>query len=167
MISASHNPFEDNGVKLFGADGGKLPDEWEEAIEARLAGPDGAAPTGAGLGRCRVLPGAERRYLAEVRAGWPAGLDLRGMHLVLDCAHGAMSRPAPRLLRALGATVETIGARPDGTNINRGVGALHPEGLRARVRARQGSLGLAFDGDGDRLMVVDETGEVRDGDQCS
>jgi phosphoglucosamine mutase len=165
VISASHNPFEDNGVKLFGADGGKLPDAWEAAIEARLDGPEaGPRPTGAGVGRCRPLRGGERRYLQAVRAGWPAALDLRGVRLVLDCAHGAMAAVAPRLFRSLGAEVEAVGARPDGLNINRGVGALHPGLLQARVRARPGAIGLAFDGDGDRLVVVDEEGQVRDGD---
>jgi phosphoglucosamine mutase len=110
------------------------------------------------------VAGAEARYLATLRASVPAGLDLAGMRVVLDCAHGATCRVAPRMFRTLGAAVETLGVRPSGTNINDGVGALHPERLQARVRGLGGAIGLAFDGDGDRLMTVDERGEVRDGD---
>jgi phosphoglucosamine mutase len=165
VLSASHNPFEDNGVKLFSSDGDKLPDAWEDEIEARLrADADGPRPTGARIGRARTVPAAERRYVEGLRASLPPGFDLAGLKVVLDCAHGATYRVAPRLFRALGAEVETLGVRPTGTNINRGVGALHPEGLQARVRATPGSIGLAFDGDGDRLIVVDESGVVRDGD---
>ena len=165
VLSASHNPFEDNGIKLFSAEGDKLPDAWESEIEVRLdAGWDGPRPTGPGLGRLRAVSGAERRYLDGLRASLPSGFALAGSRLVLDCAHGATYRVAPRLFRSLGAEVATLGSRPSGTNINRGVGALHPEGLRARVRATPGAIGLAFDGDGDRLIVVDESGAVRDGD---
>jgi phosphoglucosamine mutase len=165
VLSASHNPFEDNGVKLFSSEGDKLPDAWEDEIEARLAaGLDGARPTGARIGRARTVPDAERRYLDGLRASLPAGFDLADRRLVLDCAHGATYRVAPRLFRSLGAEVATLGSRPSGTNINRGVGALHPESLQARVRATPGTIGLAFDGDGDRLIFVDETGAVRDGD---
>ncbi len=165
VLSASHNPFEDNGVKLFSGDGDKLPDAWEDEIEARLASDtDGSRPTGARIGRRRAVAGAERRYLDGLRASLPGDFGLAGLRVVLDCAHGATYRVAPRLFRALGADVETLGARPSGTNINRDVGALHPEALQARVRATPGALGLAFDGDGDRLIVVDEEGQVRDGD---
>ena len=165
VLSASHNPFEDNGVKLFSGEGDKLPDAWEDEIEARLAaGPDGSRPTGARIGRLRSVGGAERRYLDGLRGSVPAGFDLTGARLVLDCAHGATYRVAPRLFRSLGADVATLGTRPSGTNINREVGALHPEALQARVRETPGAVGLAFDGDGDRLMVVDESGAVRDGD---
>jgi phosphoglucosamine mutase len=165
VLSASHNPFADNGIKLFSAEGGKLPDACEDEIEARLGRPDAAPrPTGAGIGRVRRLADAEGRYLAALRATVPGGLDLRGRRLVLDCAHGATYRLAPRLFRGLGAEVVTLGIRPTGTNINAGVGALHPESLQARVRAQGGGVGLAFDGDGDRIVTVDERGEVRDGD---
>jgi phosphoglucosamine mutase len=166
VLSASHNPFEDNGVKLFSGEGDKLPDAWEDEIERRLEpGCEGARPTGARIGRVRALRGAERRYLDGLRASLPTGFDLAGRRLVLDCAHGATYRVAPRLFRSLGAEVATLGSRPSGTNINRGVGALHPEGLQARVRATRGTaIGLAFDGDGDRLIVVDESGAIRDGD---
>ena len=165
VLSASHNPFADNGIKLFAAQGGKLPDAWEDELEGRLGAPDtGPRPTGAGIGRLRPVAGAEGRYLALVRATVPGGLELTGVRLVLDCAHGATYRVAPRLFRELGAQVVTLGARPTGTNINAGCGALHPERVQARVRAHPGAIGLAFDGDGDRLMSVDEHGEVRDGD---
>jgi phosphoglucosamine mutase len=165
VLSASHNPFEDNGVKLFSSDGDKLPDAWEDEIEARLRVDSGEPrPTGTRIGRMRAVPAAERRYLEGLRATLPAGFDLAGLKVVLDCAHGATYRVAPRLFRSLGAEVDTLGVRPTGTNINRGVGALHPEGLQARVRATPGSIGLAFDGDGDRLIVVDESGAARDGD---
>jgi phosphoglucosamine mutase len=165
VLSASHNPFEDNGIKLFSADGDKLPDAWEDEIEAGLrSGVEGPRPTGAGLGRVRPVRDAAGRYLAGIRGALPPGFGLAGRHVVLDCAHGATCRVAPRLFRALGARVTTIGARPSGTNINRRVGALHPEILRDRIRAAPGAIGLAFDGDGDRLIVVDEAGVVRDGD---
>ncbi|HLE43445.1 MAG TPA: phosphoglucosamine mutase [Methylomirabilota bacterium] len=165
VLSASHNPFADNGIKLFSADGGKPPDAWEDEIEARLSAADaGPRPTGAGIGRLRPLAGADTRYLAALRASVPAGLDLSGLRLALDCAHGATYRVAPRLFRALGAEVVTLGVRPTGTNINAGFGALHPERLQERVRALGNAIGLAFDGDGDRLITVDERGEVRDGD---
>ncbi|MGH7264590.1 MAG: phosphoglucosamine mutase [Candidatus Rokuibacteriota bacterium] len=168
VLSASHNSFEDNGIKLFSRDGGKLPDEWEEEIEARLqAAAGGPRPTGSAVGRLRPVVGAEGRYLAELRRSVPADLDLRGLTLCLDCAHGATYRVAPRLFRSLGAAVTTLGARPSGLNINRDAGAVHPERLQARVRAAGpagSTIGLAFDGDGDRLMTVDERGDVRDGD---
>jgi phosphoglucosamine mutase len=165
VLSASHNPFEDNGIKLFAAGGGKLPDEGEDEIEALLAGADRAPrPTGKAVGRLRPVARAEARYLATLRGVLPAGLDLRGMRLCLDCAHGATYRVAPRLFRALSAQVDALGVRPTGTNINQHVGALHPERLQARVRALGAAVGLAFDGDGDRLITVDETGEIRDGD---
>ncbi len=165
VLSASHNPFADNGIKLFSADGDKLPDAWEEEIERRLdAADDGPRPTGAALGRARPVPRAERRYLDELRRSLPPGFGLDGRPLVLDCAHGATYRVGPRLFRALGAAVTAIGARPSGTNINDGVGALHPQALQARVRATPGAVGFAFDGDGDRLIAVDETGTIVDGD---
>jgi len=165
VLSASHNPFADNGIKLFSAEGGKLPDAWEDEIEARLAAPDAAPrPSGDGIGRLVVVARAERLYLDALRATVPADLHLGGMRVVLDCAHGATGRVAPRLFRALGAEVVALGARPNGRNINDGAGALHPERLQAKVREVGGAVGLAFDGDGDRLISVDEQGEVRDGD---
>ena len=163
VLSASHNSFEDNGIKIFSAEGTKLPDAWEDEIERHLAGPDHAPqPTGADIGRLVPYASAEGDYVTHARHGF--SFDLEGLTLVLDCAHGATHRVAPRVFRALGAKVIVLGARPDGRNINRRSGALHPEALQKRVRASGAHVGLAFDGDGDRLIAVDETGEVRDGD---
>ncbi len=164
VISASHNPYEDNGIKIFSSEGAKFPDAWEDEIESHLRGPDHAPkPTRGDVGR--LIPHrheAEADYAAHVEGTFP--FDLRGLHLVLDCAHGATYRLAPRVFESLGAKVTVLGAEPDGQNINRGVGAMHPESLQARVRGLDADLGVAFDGDGDRLICVDETGAVRDGD---
>jgi phosphoglucosamine mutase len=163
VLSASHNPFGDNGIKVFSAEGTKLPDAWEDEIEARVRGADEAPrPTGAGVGRLVAYDRAEADYVESVRRTFSG--DLTGVRIVLDCAHGATYRVAPRVFRSLGARVQVLGARPDGTNINRGVGALHPDGVRRKVRGSRADLGFAFDGDGDRLICVDETGEIRDGD---
>ncbi len=163
VISASHNPFEDNGIKVFSSGGTKLPDDWEDEIEARSEGPDRAPhQRGNAVGRLVAYDRAEADYLAFCRGG--ADLRLDGLSVVLDCAHGATYRLAPRLFRSLGARVRALGIRPDGTNINRRSGALYPEALQKKVRASGAQIGLAFDGDGDRLITVDETGEVRDGD---
>ena len=163
VLSASHNPFEDNGIKLFSAEGTKFPDAWEADIEARLLSVDTAPrPSGALIGRLVPYERAAVEYIRFLRSAFP--LDLRGFTLVLDCAHGATYRVASRLFRSLGARVFTLGVRPDGTNINRGCGALYPEGLQKKVKASGARIGFAFDGDGDRLITVDETGEVRDGD---
>jgi phosphoglucosamine mutase len=165
VLSASHNPFEDNGIKLFSSEGTKFPDAWEDAIEGGLRGDD-AAPRarGAAIGRLVHYDRAEAYYVDFLCRSFP--LDLRGLSIVLDCAHGATFRVAPRIFRRLGARVATIGTRPDGTNINAGVGALHPDVLAGRVRGTGAALGFAFDGDGDRLMSVDHTGTVRDGDHA-
>lgn len=163
VLSASHNAFQDNGIKIFSSEGSKFPDAWEDEIEARLAGPDRAPkPTGAFVGRLVHYDRAEADYIDSARRTFP--FDLGGLTVALDCAHGATYRVAPRLFRSLGARVVVLAARPDGLNINRHSGALHPERLARRVRAAGADLGLAFDGDGDRLIAVDETGEVRDGD---
>ena len=163
VLSASHNPFEDNGIKVFSPDGTKLPDAWEDEIETRLGAADTAPrPHGGGVGRLVVYDRAEADYLAFCRRG--ADLRLDDVTVALDCAHGATYRLAPRLFRGLGARVVALGVRPDGTNINRRSGALHPEALQKKVRASGARVGLAFDGDGDRLICVDEAGEVRDGD---
>ena len=163
VLSASHNPFEDNGIKLFSSEGTKFPDAWEEEIERRLGAPD-AAPRarGAHIGTLTAYDRAEADYVEFLCRCFP--LDLSAFTLVLDCAHGATYRVAPRVFRRLGARVLATGARPTGTNINAGVGALHPEALQRRVRAAGASAGFAFDGDGDRLISVDGTGEIRDGD---
>jgi phosphoglucosamine mutase len=163
VLSASHNPFADNGIKIFSGEGAKFPDAWEEEIEGRLRQGDVAPwPTGGDIGRLVDYPAGEGEYLAHLRALSP--LDLSGMTVAIDCAHGATYRVAPRLFRALGARVIVTGARPDGLNINQGVGATHPETLQKRVRRGGVELGLAFDGDGDRLICVDEGGQIRDGD---
>lgn len=162
-FTASHNPFEDNGIKLFSSQGTKFPDAWEAEIEKRLDQPD-IAPRArrADIGTLVAYDRAEAYYMDFLCRRFP--LDLHGMTVVLDCAHGATYRVAPRIFRRLGARVLTIGAAPTGTNINAGVGALHPEGLQRRMRHSGAAAGFAFDGDGDRLIAVDHTGEIRDGD---
>lgn len=163
VLSASHNPFQDNGIKLFSAEGTKFPDAWEDEIETRLQGPDIAPrPRGALIGRRVSYGRAESDYVGFLCRGFP--LDLGGMTIALDCAHGATYRVAPRVFRRLGARVITIGCRPDGTNINAGCGALYPETLARRVQRSGAAVGFAFDGDGDRLISVDHTGQIRDGD---
>jgi phosphoglucosamine mutase len=163
VLSASHNPFEDNGIKLFSAEGTKFPDAWENLIEARLRGPDQAPRARrADIGRLTAYDRAEAYYLEYLTRCFP--LDLSGMTIALDCAHGATFRVAPRIFKKRGAKVLAIGTKPTGTNINAGFGAMHPETLRPKLRASGASVGFAFDGDGDRLISVDETGHVRDGD---
>ena len=163
VLSASHNPFEDNGIKLFSAQGTKFPDAWEAQIEARVAAAD-AAPRarGADIGRLVHYDRAEKYYVDFLTRCFP--LDLAGLTVAIDCAHGATFRVGPSVFRRLGARVAAISAQPDGTNINAGSGALHPEGLQKRVRAVHADVGFAFDGDGDRLISVDHLGEIRDGD---
>jgi phosphoglucosamine mutase len=163
VLSASHNPFEDNGIKLFSSEATKFPDDWEDEIEQRLGAPDVAPrPRGAGVGRLVLYDRAEEYYIDFLCRCFP--LELRGFTVALDCAHGATYRVAPAVFRRLGARVATMGCRPDGTNINARVGALYPEALQKRVKARGVSIGFAFDGDGDRLISVDECAEIRDGD---
>jgi phosphoglucosamine mutase len=166
MISASHNPYEDNGIKLFTADGNKLSDEMELAIEAmmdasladRLAEP-------AKLGRAHRLDDAAGRYIEAAKASFPRGLRLDGLKIVLDCAHGAGYRVAPKILWELGATVTQIGVNPDGFNINRECGSTVPETLCAEVQAQGADIGIALDGDADRVVIADQNGELVDGDQ--
>jgi phosphoglucosamine mutase len=163
VLSASHNPFEDNGIKLFSAEGTKFPDAWEEQIEARLAGADSAPrPRGRSVGRLIAYDRAEKYYVDFLCRCFP--LDLAGMTVAIDCANGATSRVAPSVFRRLGARVVAICAKPDGTNINAGCGALHPEVLQKKLRAIRADVGFAFDGDGDRLISIDHLGEIRDGD---
>ncbi len=163
VLSASHNPFEDNGIKIFSSEGTKFPDAWEAEIEQRLDGADKAPRArGAQIGELVSFDRAESMYVDFLCACFP--LDLGRLTIALDCAHGATYRVAPRVFRRLGARVLTIGVRPDGTNINARCGALHPENLQRKVRASKASVGFAFDGDGDRLISVDHTGEIRDGD---
>jgi phosphoglucosamine mutase len=161
VVSASHNPYKDNGIKFFGADGLKLPDAVEREVEsAVLAGESLAASPG----RVRELHGAGADYLRELEARFQA-LDLSGLRVLLDCAHGATYRAAPEIFRRLGANVETVAAEPDGRNINEGCGSTHVEQLAQAVPASGYDLGFAFDGDGDRALAVDRTGAVVDGDE--
>jgi phosphoglucosamine mutase len=163
VLSASHNPFEDNGIKIFSSEGTKFPDVWEAEIEQRLEGDDRAPrPRGAKLGELVRYDRAETEYVDFLCGCFP--LDLHGLTVALDCAHGATYRVGPRVFRRLGARVLTIGARPDGTNINARCGALYPERLQRKVQASGASIGFAFDGDGDRLISVDHTAAIRDGD---
>jgi phosphoglucosamine mutase len=164
VISASHNPFEDNGIKFFSADGNKLPDAVEHAIEARLDEPLETMPS-AQLGKARRIDDAAGRYIEFCKSTFPNDLDLRGLRLVVDCAHGATYHIAAHVFHELGADVTSIGNHPDGLNINREYGATHPEALVAAVKAHQAHLGIAFDGDGDRLVMVDHVGRLYDGDQ--
>ena len=163
VLSASHNPFEDNGIKLFSSEGTKFPDAWEAEIERRIGEEDKAPRArGAQIGELVYYDRAEADYVDFLCGCFP--LDLGKLTVALDCAHGATFRVAPRVFRRLGARVVTIGARPDGININADAGALHPGKLQKKIRASGASVGFAFDGDGDRLISVDHTGEIRDGD---
>jgi phosphoglucosamine mutase len=161
VVSASHNPYRDNGIKLFGADGMKLPDEGEAEIEAAVLAGEGAA---ASAGRVRELHGAGADYLRELESRFQE-LDLAGMRVLLDCANGAAYRVAPEIFRRLGAKVEALAAKPDGRNINEGCGSTHIEKLAEAVPAGGHDVGFAFDGDADRVLAVDRTGAVVDGDE--
>ncbi|MFC0384548.1 phosphoglucosamine mutase [Muricoccus vinaceus] len=166
MISASHNHYEDNGIKLFGPDGLKLSDGQESEIEALMGGDLSAALAAPSkLGRASRLEGAPGRYLEAVKASFPRGRSLEGLRIVVDCAHGAAYRVAPTVLWELGAEVVSVGVAPDGFNINDGCGSTAPGQLAALVRERRADLGIALDGDADRVVLVDETGAVVDGDQ--
>jgi phosphoglucosamine mutase len=164
VISASHNPYDDNGIKFFSGDGNKLPDALEERIESALDAPIGCVRSDL-LGKARRIEDAAGRYIEFCKSSFPASLDLRGMKLVVDCAHGAAYQTAPHVFHELGAEVVTIGASPNGTNINDGVGATHLEALRAAVLEHRADLGIAVDGDADRLMMVDAEGREYNGDQ--
>ncbi|QDH69813.1 phosphoglucosamine mutase [Marilutibacter alkalisoli] len=163
VISASHNPHHDNGIKFFSASGEKLDDATELAIEAALDLPFRTVESDQ-LGKAVRTRDAVGRYVEACKNSIPRGFDLKGMHIVMDCAHGATYQIGPLVFRELGARVDAIGVDPDGTNINDGVGSTHPETLAAEVKARGADLGIAFDGDGDRVLLVDEHGNVRDGD---
>ena len=164
MISASHNPFEDNGIKLFGPDGFKLSDEDELAIEAMLEDdlPLAAAEE---VGRARRIDDARGRYIHAVKASLPHDVRLDGLRIVLDCANGAAYQVAPSVLWELGAEVIAIGVEPNGKNINLGVGSTHLDAIKAKVREVRADIGIALDGDADRLIVVDEKSHTVDGDQ--
>ncbi len=162
VVSASHNPAPDNGIKFFAAGGTKLPDEVEDRIEAALAEPP-IAPKGAEVGRIRRFADAEDRYLVHLLGSLPARLD--GLHVVLDCANGAASGVSPDAFRGAGATLTLIGADPDGVNINAGVGSTHLEQLAKAVVDSGADIGIAHDGDADRCLAVDAHGNVVDGDR--
>jgi phosphoglucosamine mutase len=167
VISASHNPYRDNGIKFFAADGFKLSDQDEAAIEARLeelVGGAGARPGGGRIGRVRALHGTQEDYLRALHERF-ADLDLTGLVVVLDCAHGATYRAAPEIFRRLGATVTALNDAPDGRNINDGCGSTHVDALAAAVVGGGHDVGFAFDGDGDRVLAVDRNGVVVDGDE--
>ena len=163
VISASHNPFHDNGIKFFSAQGEKLDDATEAAIEAAIDQPLLTVDS-ARLGKARRSVEAVGRYVEFCKASVARGFDLRGMKIVLDCAHGATYQVAPLLFAELGAQVSVIGAAPDGLNINAGVGSTHTQALQQAVLAQRAELGIAFDGDGDRVLMVDDQGQVVDGD---
>lgn len=164
VISASHNPHYDNGIKFFSADGEKLDDATELAIEAALDEPFLTVSSEA-LGKAARARDAIGRYVEFCKASVPRGFHLRGLRMVLDCAHGATYHIAPMLFRELGAEVTVIGAEPDGLNINDGVGSTHVESLAAKVRQAGADLGIAFDGDGDRVLMADAAGASVDGDE--
>lgn len=164
VISASHNPFFDNGIKFFSAGGAKLPDAVEAEIEARLDEPMGCVDS-AQLGKARRVADAAGRYIEFCKSTFPNELDLRGLRVAVDCAHGAAYHIAPKVLHELGAEVLPVGVEPNGLNINDGVGATRPENLRNAVLAQGADLGIALDGDADRLMMVDRHGEIYDGDK--
>lgn len=165
VISASHNPFEDNGIKLFGPDGVKLSDAHEARIEAEMARGDLALAGPDALGRARRLNDAAGRYIEGVKSTFPRGLRLDGLKIVLDCANGAAYRVAPTALWELGAQVIPLGVSPDGFNINKGCGSTVPDHLCAAVVEHGADIGIALDGDADRLILSDEHGEIIDGDQ--
>ena len=166
VISASHNPYQDNGIKFFWRDGFKLPDETEARIENLIATGkiDHIRPTATRIGRSERLDDARGRYVVFLKNTFPRELTLEGLTIAIDCAHGAAYRVAPSVLEELGARVIKLGVEPDGKNINHKCGALHPESLARAVLKHQAHLGIALDGDADRLIVVDERGRVVDGD---
>ncbi len=166
MISASHNLFQDNGIKLFGADGYKLPDALEREIEAKIDGDltrELALP--ADLGKATRLEDAQGRYVEHIKSSFPKGQNLEGLRIVVDCAHGAAYKVAPQVLWELEAEVISIGINPNGRNINDGFGTTAPENLQKAVLEHKADIGIALDGDADRLIMVDEKGQKVDGDQ--
>lgn len=167
MISASHNPYEDNGIKIFARDGFKLPDEKELELEHFMEdeGVGAIRPTRSEVGKANRIDDARGRYVVALKRVFPEGMELSGMKVVLDCAHGAAYRVAPMVLEELGAQVVAVGVKPDGRNINAGCGALYPKSLAELVAEHGADAGIALDGDADRVIVVDETGAVVDGDR--
>jgi phosphoglucosamine mutase len=164
VISASHNPYPDNGIKFFSGDGFKLPDEIEAAIEAEMDRPM-RCNQAAALGKVRRREDAGGRYIEFCKSTFPNELDLKGLKVVVDCAHGAAYNVAPQVFHELGADVMAIGVKPDGMNINEGCGATSPKALIAEVESQEADLGIALDGDGDRVVMVDADGRAYDGDE--
>ena len=164
VISASHNPFEDNGIKFFSAEGTKLSDDWEMAVEAALQEPP-AWVDSAALGKTRRLDDAAGRYIEFCKSTFPNHLSLKGLRIVVDAAHGAAYQIAPKVFHELGADVFAIGCSPDGLNINQGVGATHPQALVEAVKQHRADIGIALDGDADRLQIVDASGRLFNGDE--
>jgi phosphoglucosamine mutase len=167
VISASHNPFQDNGIKIFSNNGFKLPDAEEAIIEDLIFSKkmDSLRPVADEVGKAARIDDAKGRYIVFLKNTFPRRFTLDGIHIVLDCAHGATYAVAPHVFEELGAKVTNIGVEPDGKNINHNCGALHPEVMAEQVRREGADLGIALDGDGDRLIVADEKGNVVDGDQ--
>src|SRR5437870_6418017 len=163
VISASHNPYPDNGIKFFSGDGFKLPDATEAAIEEQMERPMGCNEA-ARLGRARRVDDAGGRYIEFCKSSFPAELDLKGMKIVVDCAHGAAYNIAPHVFHELGADVVPIGVEPDGLNINAKTGATAPSALIQEVKNKKADLGIGLDGDADRLVMVDGAGRSYDGD---
>lgn len=164
VISASHNPFYDNGIKFFSSEGLKLPDEVERAIEAELDQPMGPIDS-ARLGKAKRVVDADGRYIEFCKSTIPVGMQFKGLKVALDCANGATYHVAPNVFRELGAEVHVIGDEPDGLNINHECGSTHPQVLTGLVRERHADIGIALDGDGDRVLMVDHEGELVDGDE--
>ncbi|MCH9849008.1 MAG: phosphoglucosamine mutase [Betaproteobacteria bacterium] len=164
VISASHNPYNDNGIKFFSSEGEKLGDEIEHAIEAELEKPMQVMESSK-LGKAKRIDDAAGRYIEFCKSTFPNNMDLRGLKIVLDCAHGATYHVAPPVFHELGAEVIAIGNQPDGLNINLNVGSTHPQALQKAVVEHQADMGIAFDGDGDRVLMVDANGQILDGDQ--
>ncbi len=166
VISASHNPYQDNGIKFFSGNGFKLPDELEARIETLMTLPEveQARPTATEIGQAFRIDDARGRYISFLKATFPKDLSLDGLRIVVDCAHGATYRVAPAVLAELGAELITIGVRPNGKNINNQCGSTHPQVAATLVQRHQADLGIAFDGDGDRVIMVDHQGNIVDGD---
>ena len=164
VISASHNAYPDNGIKFFSAQGTKLPDAWEQAVEAALDEPPVWADS-ATLGKARRLDDAAGRYIESCKSTFASDLTLKGLKIVVDAAHGAAYHIAPKVFHELGAEVVAIGCSPDGLNINHEVGATHPDALVRAVKANHADYGVALDGDADRLQLVDSAGRLYNGDE--
>ncbi len=165
VISASHNPYQDNGIKVFGRDGYKLPDEEELQIESMVLGSEPPLIEASKIGKATRIDDASGRYIVFLKNTFPRDLTLDGLRIVLDCAHGAAYKVAPTVLRELGAEVFTLGTEPDGTNINLDCGSLHTENVRRRVLETRADVGISLDGDADRVLLTDERGTTIDGDK--